>query len=50
MNVDPHQSWALYAVSDPVEDDDFTAVSIETAPDVFKSGWLAGGLQDRLAA
>lgn len=50
MNVDPNQSCALHAVSDPAEDDDYTVVSTETTLEVFKSGWLAGGLQDRLAA
>ena len=47
MNFDTHQHWALCAVPDPIDDE---ADSIEKAPEAFKSGWLAGGLQDRLAA
>jgi hypothetical protein len=39
MNVDPHQSWALYAVPDPVEEDAFVAHSIDEAAEVFRSGW-----------
>jgi hypothetical protein len=50
MNVDTHQSWALHAVPDPDEDDGFAADAIDEAAEVFRSGWLAGGLYDRLAA
>jgi hypothetical protein len=50
MNVDTHQSWALYAVPDPVEEDGLAADSIADTAEVFRSGWLAGGLYDRLAA
>ena len=51
MNVDTHQSSALYAVPDPVDDERFAAAdSVDEAAEVFRSGWLAGGLNDRLAA
>jgi hypothetical protein len=50
MNVDMPQSLALYAVLDPVDDERFTADSVEETPEIFRSGWLAGGLSDRLAA
>jgi hypothetical protein len=50
MNFDTHQHWALCAVPDPTDDEARGADSIEEASEVFKSGWLAGGLQDRLAA
>jgi hypothetical protein len=51
MNVDTHQSWAFHTVPDPVDDEGFAAAdSIDEAAEAFRSGWLAGGLNDRLAA
>lgn len=51
MNVDTDQSWALRAVPDPIDDEGFAAAdAIDEAAEAFRSGWLAGGLHDRLAA
>ena len=50
MSVDENQTIGLHAVPDPVDDDGSLTESVDETPEAFRSGWLAGGLQDRLAA
>jgi hypothetical protein len=50
MDADPIQSSTLHVVPDQTGDDGTAHDSPDQGTDAFRAGWLAGGLQDRLAA
>jgi hypothetical protein len=50
MDADPIQSSTLHVVPDSIGDDDAANDTPDLTTDAFRGGWLAGGLQDRLAA
>jgi hypothetical protein len=50
MGTDPTQSSTLHVVADAIGDDESAQNTTEEITEAFRAGWLAGGLQDRLAA
>jgi len=50
MDADPIQSSMLHVVPDSIGDDEAVDNTPDQTTDAFRGGWLAGGLQDRLAA
>jgi hypothetical protein len=50
MGTDPIQSSMLQVVPDAIGDDDSAHDTGDEITEAFRAGWLAGGLQDRLAA
>jgi hypothetical protein len=50
MDRDPIQSSTLHVVPDAIDGDDSAHDAADQITEAFRAGWLAGGLQDRLAA